>query len=63
MIKEYKAVGLTEQTKNGTWSASLVHKKGCLESWGHETRGHAERQVMYLGSKLGLVKVGEWRRS
>lgn len=63
MTKEYKAVGFTEQSKNGQWCASLVHKRGCLETWGHETRGHAERQVQYLGAKLGLIKVGEWRRA
>lgn len=62
MIKEYKAVGFTEQSNKGTWSASLVHRRGCLESWGHETRGEAERTVKYLGSKLGLRMVGEWRR-
>lgn len=63
MIKEYKAVGFTEQSDNGEWCASLLHKKGCLETWGHETRTEAERMVQYLGGKLGLKRTGEWRRS
>lgn len=62
MMKEYKAIGFTEQNDSGKWTASLIHRHGALESWNHETRTEAERMITHLGAKLGLRRVGDWRR-
>ena len=64
MIRETaNAVGFTTQSTNGKWAASLLHKHGRIESWGHETRTKAESQVTYFGNKIGIRRIGQWKRS
>ena len=57
------AIGFTAQSDTGKWSASLLHKHGRIESWGHETRTRAEKQITYFGNKLGIRRIGQWKRS
>lgn len=63
MREPYKAVGVTIQDKDSRWKATMITKRGSLETWGHETRSNAERAITHMAGRLGWTRVGEWIRN